>query len=33
MKTIEERARVFYGTIIRKDGNEVDLKDYRLIWY
>ena len=33
MKSIEEREGVFYGTIIRKDGNKVELKDYRQICY
>ena len=28
-----DRAGVFYGTIVRKDGNEVELKDCRRIWY
>ena len=28
-----DRAGVFYGTIIRKEGNEVELKDCRRIWY
>ena len=28
-----DRAGVFYGTIIRKDGDEVELKDCRRIWY
>lgn len=28
-----DRAGVFYGTIIRKDGSEVELKDCRRIWY
>lgn len=28
-----EHAGVFYGTIVRKEGNEVDLKDCRRIWY
>ena len=28
-----DRAGVFYGTIIRKDGGEVELKDCRRIWY
>lgn len=28
-----DRAGVFYGTIIHKDGNEVELKDCRRIWY
>ena len=27
-----DRAGVFYGTIVRKDGNEVELKDCRRIW-
>ena len=27
------RAGVFFGTIVRKDGNEVELKDCRRIWY
>lgn len=27
------RAGVFYGTIVRKDGDEVELKDCRRIWY
>ena len=28
-----DRAGVFYGTIIRKEGDEVELKDCRRIWY
>ena len=28
-----DRAGVFYGTLVRKDGNEVELKDCRRIWY
>ena len=28
-----DRAGEFYGTIVRKDGNEVELKDCRRIWY
>ena len=28
-----DKAGVFYGTIIRKDGDEVELKDCRRIWY
>ena len=28
-----DRAGVFYGTIIRKDKDEVELKDCRRIWY
>lgn len=28
-----DRAGVFYGTIVRKDGDEVELKDCRRIWY
>lgn len=28
-----ERAGVFFGTITRKDGNEVELKDCRRLWY
>ena len=28
-----DRAGVFYGTIIRKDGAEVELKDCRRIWH
>ena len=28
-----DRAGVFYGTIIRKDRDEVELKDCRRIWY
>ena len=28
-----DRAGVFFGTITRKDGNEVELKDCRRIWY
>lgn len=28
-----DRAGVFFGTIVRKDGNEVELKDCRRIWY
>lgn len=28
-----DRAGVFYGTIIRKDGDEVELKNCRRIWY
>ena len=28
-----DRAGVFYGTIVRKDGNEVELKDCRRLWY
>ena len=28
-----DRAGVFYDTIIRKDGDEVELKDCRRIWY
>ena len=28
-----DRAGVFYGTIVRKDGNEVEPKDCRRIWY
>ena len=28
-----DRAGVFYGTIIRKDVDEVELKDCRRIWY
>lgn len=27
------KAGVFYGTIIRKDGDEVELKDCRRIWH
>ena len=27
------RAGVFFGTITRKDGDEVELKDCRRIWY
>ena len=28
-----DRAGVFFGTITRKDGNEVELKDCRRLWY
>ena len=28
-----DRAGVFYGTIIRKDGDEVELRNCRRIWY
>ena len=28
-----DRAGVFYGTIVRKDGNEVELTNCRRIWY
>ena len=28
-----DQAGVFYGTIIKKDGDEVELKDCRRIWY
>lgn len=28
-----DKAGVFYGTIIRKDGDEVELKNCRRIWY
>ena len=28
-----DRAGVFYGTIVRKNGDEVELKDCRRIWY
>lgn len=28
-----DRAGVFYGTLIRKEGNEVELKNCRRIWY
>ena len=28
-----DRAGVFYGTLVEKDGNEVELKDCRRIWY
>lgn len=28
-----DRAGVFYGTLIRKKGSEVELKDCRRIWY
>lgn len=28
-----DRAGVFYGTLIEKDGTEVELKDCRRIWY
>ena len=28
-----DRAGVFYGTIVRKDRDEVELKDCRRIWY
>ena len=28
-----DRAGVFYGTIIRKDKDEVELKNCRRIWY
>jgi len=28
-----DRAGVFYGTITRKEGNEVELKDCRRLWY
>lgn len=27
------RAGVFYGTIVRKDGDEVELTNCRRIWY
>lgn len=26
-------AGVFFGTLVRKDGNEVELQDCRRIWY
>lgn len=28
-----DRAGVFYGTLVEKDGTEVELKDCRRIWY
>ena len=28
-----DRAGVFFGTLVRKDGNEVELADCRRIWY
>lgn len=28
-----DRAGVFFGTITRKDGDEVELKDCRRLWY
>lgn len=28
-----DRSGVFYGTLVAKDGNEVELKDCRRIWY
>ena len=28
-----DRAGVFFGTLIRKEGNEVELKDCRRLWY
>lgn len=28
-----DRAGVFYGTIVRKDGDEVELRDCRRIWH
>lgn len=28
-----DRAGVFYGTLIRKEGDEVELRDCRRIWY
>lgn len=28
-----DRAGVFFGTIVRKDGNEVELTNCRRIWY
>lgn len=28
-----DRAGVFYGTLTQKNGNEVELKDCRRLWY
>lgn len=28
-----DRAGVFYGTLAKKDGTEVELKDCRRLWY
>ena len=28
-----DRAGVFYGTLVEKDGTEVELKDCRRLWY
>ena len=30
---MELNKKVIFGTIVRKDGNEVELKDCRRIWY
>lgn len=28
-----DRAGVFFGTLVKKEGSEVELKDCRRIWY